>query len=267
MSRNASLAWQLCPALTWQKAHDILNTVSTISASRASLAEQAYLSIRERILRGQLALGSVRLRRRLAEELGMSMLPITEAVQRLEAEGLLRKSSAVGTRERFRANRTFGTLHHPGGIGMPVGAHVCGEGHHGAATGAASDGGKSGCSFQPEPDDGYDPEFLFAVHRYHFQFHMKITEHSGCSALREMIEREQRPGSELVVRTFRSSATPPPRFHRDLATILNTGEPLAADAAMRQHVRWGIDETGQAIRRTKLPVSPKWRLRGIPLPP
>src|SRR5215471_2246502 len=70
-------------------------------SSMASLAEQAYLSIRERILRGQLALGQVLSRRRLAEELGMSMLPITEAVQRLQAEGLLESRPQVGTRVRI----------------------------------------------------------------------------------------------------------------------------------------------------------------------
>src|SRR5215813_7845931 len=78
--------------------------VSVTNTCRSSLTEQAYLSIRERILRGQLALGAVLSRRRLAEELGMSMLPITEAVQRLEAEGLLKSRPQVGTRVRSRTN-------------------------------------------------------------------------------------------------------------------------------------------------------------------
>ncbi len=53
-------------------------------AGNRSLSEKAYQLIRERILRGQLRIGEALSRRRLAEELGMSLLPISEALQRLE---------------------------------------------------------------------------------------------------------------------------------------------------------------------------------------
>ncbi len=44
-----------------------------------------------------------------------------------------------------------------------------------------------------------DPEFLFAVHGYHMQLHMRIAEFSGVSALRETDRKEQRPGIELAL--------------------------------------------------------------------
>ena len=37
--------------------------------------------------------------------------------------------------------------------------------------------------------DNADAEFAFAVHSYHFQFHMRIAEYSGCAGLREMIRK------------------------------------------------------------------------------
>jgi DNA-binding GntR family transcriptional regulator len=237
--------------------------VSTISASRASLAEQAYLSIRERILRGQLALGAVLSRRRLAEELGMSLLPLTEAVQRLETEGLLESRPQVGTRvripseqdvrERFIIREALESQ----SARMFAERATMAQRHELLLMAENLD-----AVFNQGQNDDCDPEFLFAVHRYHFQFHMKITEHSACSALREMIEKNNVLVLNWLYDLSGHQPPLPPRFHRDLAAILNTGDPLAADAAMRQHVRWGIDETVQAIRRTKPPVSPKWRLRG-----
>src|SRR5438105_3260353 len=65
------------------------------------LMEQAYFMIRERILRGSLPLGSVLSRRKLAEEFGMSFLPISEALQRLQTEGLVESRPRVGTRVRI----------------------------------------------------------------------------------------------------------------------------------------------------------------------
>src|SRR5690242_11160175 len=70
-----------------------------------SLADQAYLAIRERILRGKLTLGAVLSRRDLAQELGMSMLPVCEAMRRLENEGLVESKPRVGTRVRVPTER------------------------------------------------------------------------------------------------------------------------------------------------------------------
>jgi DNA-binding GntR family transcriptional regulator len=62
------------------------------------LAAEAYATVRDRIIRGELAIGQVISRRKLAAELGMSFLPITEALIRLENEGLLESRPRAGTR-------------------------------------------------------------------------------------------------------------------------------------------------------------------------
>src|SRR3984957_4904332 len=64
------------------------------------LAAEAYTTVRDRIIRGALAIGQVISRRKLATELGMSFLPVTEALIRLENEGLLESRPRVGTRVR-----------------------------------------------------------------------------------------------------------------------------------------------------------------------
>src|SRR3954451_2911407 len=67
----------------------------------SSLASEAYSVVRQRILRGELALGQAISRRRIAQELGMSFLPVTEALLRLEFEGLLESRPRAGTRVRI----------------------------------------------------------------------------------------------------------------------------------------------------------------------
>lgn len=68
--------------------------------SKPPLADQAYFMMRDRILAGAFPPGAVLSRRRLADEFGMSFLPISEAMQRLETEGLLESRPRVGTRVR-----------------------------------------------------------------------------------------------------------------------------------------------------------------------
>ena len=59
------------------------------SAEQSSLASEAYTVVRQRILRGDITLGQVISRRKLAAELSMSFLPVSEALLRLEIEGLV----------------------------------------------------------------------------------------------------------------------------------------------------------------------------------
>src|SRR4026208_215652 len=71
------------------------------SAEQSSLASEAYSVVRQRILRGDIALGQVISRRKLAAELSMSFLPVSEALLRLEIEGLLESRPRAGTRVRI----------------------------------------------------------------------------------------------------------------------------------------------------------------------
>jgi DNA-binding GntR family transcriptional regulator len=63
---------------------------------RVSLSEHAYHVSRDRIPKGEIAPGDPLSRRKLAAELGMSLLPVAEALQALENDGLV--ESRRGTR-------------------------------------------------------------------------------------------------------------------------------------------------------------------------
>src|SRR3989442_10247696 len=71
------------------------------SAEASSLATEAYAVMRRRIVRGKVGLGQVISRRKLAAELGMSFLPVSMALLRLEFEGLLESRPRAGTRVRI----------------------------------------------------------------------------------------------------------------------------------------------------------------------
>ena len=66
-----------------------------------ALPEQAYRAIRQQILLGRFRMGVPISRRQLAVELGMSIVPVSEAFQRLTQEGLIKSKPQVGTRIRI----------------------------------------------------------------------------------------------------------------------------------------------------------------------
>src|SRR6201987_3640053 len=70
-------------------------------AAPASLAAEASEFVKQRILHGELPMGQVISRRKIAAELGMSFLPVSEALLRLEFEGLLESRPRAGTRVRI----------------------------------------------------------------------------------------------------------------------------------------------------------------------
>src|ERR1700679_2549381 len=68
--------------------------------SQVELSERAYRCVRERILTGEYTFGTVISRRDLATEFGMSLVPINEAISRLEGEYLIENTPRVGTKVR-----------------------------------------------------------------------------------------------------------------------------------------------------------------------
>src|SRR4051794_3113667 len=68
-----------------------------------SLADEAYAAIREEILRARLRPGTPLSRRRLADDLGMSIIPIAEALRRLADDRVVEGRARVGAHVRIHA--------------------------------------------------------------------------------------------------------------------------------------------------------------------
>lgn len=231
---------------------------------RVSLSEHAYYSIRERILKGEVPLGAPLSRRKLAVELGMSLLPVAEALQALERDGLVESRPRVGTRvclpcaseirDRYQVREALESQ------AARLYAERAGPRERRTMESMAEHMDAMFNRGATAADN--DREFLYAVHSYHLGFHLQIAEYARNPVLHAMIEKNHVLIFNWLFDVASSRPPLPPRFHRDLVAALNAGKPETADRAMRKHVRFGLEtivETlgpragGVSFRRVKHP--------------
>ncbi len=238
--------------------HPYSLTSLAVEGDAESLADRACRRIRDEILRGHLPLGSVISRRKMAVSLGMSVLPVSEALQRLETDGLVESRPRAGTRVRIpeaqyirdsfivrealesQSARLFAeraTLRERQEI-LRMADRVdalfsrCVSGEHN------------------------DTEKLFEAHSYHFRFHMTIAESGHCPGLCAAIEKQQVLIWNWLFDVAALHRSVPRRSHRELAEALASGQAPVADAAMRTHIQYGLDEL---ILRIPDREAPNWR--------
>ena len=214
-----------------------------------SLSEHAYYVIRERILKGVIALGAPLSRRKLAVELGMSLLPVAEALQALESDGLVESKPRVGTRvclptvEEIRERYEIREALESQAARLYAGKAAVRDKLELERMAEHMDALFNQCASGTD----HDREFLYAVHSYHLQFHLRIAQATGCKALSEMIEKNHVLIFNWLFDVAASRPPLPQRFHRDLIESLNQGKVDVADRAMRAHVRYGIDAIVQIL--------------------
>jgi DNA-binding GntR family transcriptional regulator len=229
------------------------------SASGVSLAGQAYLAIREEILRGQLRPGTALSRRRLARDLGMSVVPVADALRRLESDGLVESRARAGTRVRVPTEQDIRELYELREALESQSARLFAQrasAVHRLELQRLAD--QVDVLFGRLATSGDDPAFRFTVHSQHVQLHMHIAEHAGSDLLRQMIERNHVLILNWLFDVSGRRTALPPRFHAQLAKSLVSGKPARADAAMRAHVRYGLDEVTGQLRNLAVP---EWRVR------
>lgn len=229
---------------------------------RLSLAEHAYFVIRDGILKGEIPLGTALSRRRLAAELGLSLLPVTEALQRLENEELVESQPRVGTRVCLPTPEDIRERYEIREALESQAARLFAQ--------RATVRDKMELEKMAEHMDAMfnrcagtesDREFLYAVQSYHSDFHLRIAEGATCRALRQTIEKNHVLIFNWLFDIAAHRPALPPRFHRDLAQAISKGDPEEADHAMRAHIRYGLEsivsiiaakaEAANAVRRIK----------------
>jgi GntR family transcriptional regulator, rspAB operon transcriptional repressor len=207
----------------------------------ASLSQQAFNLIRDKILRGEFPPGAILSRRKLGEDFGMSFLPITEALGRLESDGLVESKPRAGTRVRIPSAqdvREHCILREA--LETQSARLFCEEAGREERLELKRMAKRLDERFS-ESETNTDADFLFELHTMHVQFHTRIAQHTRCKALCDAIEKNQ----VLIFNWFydstaKRSAAIPAVFHSALAEILSGDDPEAADKAMRRHVRWGV---------------------------
>jgi DNA-binding GntR family transcriptional regulator len=205
----------------------------------ATLSLQAYERIRNKILTTEYPLGTPLSRRRLAQELGVSLIPISEALQRLESEGLVESKPRAGTRVRIPKVEDI------------RGHYIVREALESQSARLfarlATKEQKSELRDLAELVDklsaavakvgrAHKADANFEFERAHMRLHTRLAECSECPALVEAIERSRVLIYNWLFNVSAELEPLPGTWHRDLVRELSIGDPLVADAAMRRHI-------------------------------
>jgi DNA-binding GntR family transcriptional regulator len=174
----------------------------------------------------------------------MSVLPVNEALQRLEADRLVESRPRAGTRVRFPTPRDIRESYVVREALEAQAARLFTE----LATPPqrrelASTAKRVDVLFNRMAKGESDPEFQYLVHSEHAKFHMFIAESTGCDLLFRLIESNQVLIHNWLYDVAARRRTLPPRFHRDLAEVLTGTGVAASDRRIREHVRYGLKET------------------------
>lgn len=205
------------------------------SAAPASLAGEAYEFVKQRILRGELPLGQVISRRKIAAELGMSFLPVSEALLRLEFEGLLESRPRAGTRVRIPSREDV-RGHYVIREALEVQAAMLF-----AAVATAEERAEIlKLATRIDSISEADPGLYLPAHE---KLHRRIADGARCPALSLAIEKSHAVASTWFGLARESSDQRPPRHHQSLIEILVSADPESAAEAMRQHVNCGMEDT------------------------
>lgn len=205
------------------------------------LAGEAYVTVRERILRGELAIGQVISRRKVAAELGMSFLPVSEALLRLEHEGLLESRPRAGTRVRVP---TRPDVHGHYVVREALESHAAMLFAEHATRDERSELMKLAMRVDALATQSEGNRFVYLG--LHEKLHRRIAECARCATLSEAISRTSALASTWLCATRALSPGNPPGHHENLMKILVGDDPAAAAEAMRRHIRSSMEN---AMRR------------------
>ena len=217
------------------------------AARQSSLASEAYGVVRTRILSGTIGLGQVISRRKLAAELRMSFLPVSEALLRLEVEGLLESRPRAGTRVRIPSPEDV-QGHYVVREALEVQAAL-------RFAEFATPRERADLRKLAERVDvlGAQPDRA-QYQSLHQRLHARIAQNARCPALLEAIEKTHALASIWYCVLRQPKSTDPTTRHQELAVALCAGSPPQVADAVRQHL-------AVARERSLEVLQPYFRLR------
>lgn len=206
------------------------------SAESASLAAEAYNVVRQRIARGELVLGQPVYRRRLAAELGMSFLPVTEALLRLEFEGLLESRPRAGTRVRIPSPQDVEGNYIVREALETQAAIFCSQ--------MATPGERSELRRLAARVDALSMQADRSMYpTLHLKLHQRIAECARCDALRDAIEKTHALALIWLCVMRKPSPDDLPRRHQELVGAILDGDHGRIADAVREHLAAGKRHT------------------------
>jgi len=208
-----------------------------------TLTEKVYRTLREEITSGELKPGTRLVRRSVSKRLGVSPIPVTEALYRLEQDGLVDSEAKYGSRVRVW---TLDALRNEQVLREALecqAARLCAE--------KATDAQLSEFAGQAKRLDALmeklDPVSTEGM-KAHLELHVSIARITGY----ELIEREiRRVWLRWLVRWNWISAAlhpVPPDWHQQLIAAIATRDGSKASEKMRDHVRRNQEHDLELLR-------------------
>jgi DNA-binding GntR family transcriptional regulator len=185
-------------------------------------------------------MGQVISRRKVAAELGMSFLPVSEALLRLEFEGLLESRPRAGTRVRIPSREDV-------------------RGHYIVREALEVQAAKLFAEVATAEDrveiqrlatrvDAMSASEQALYLPAHEKLHRRIAEGARCPALSIAIEKTHALASTWFCVARDASDPTPARRHQDLVEVLISGSIEEAAEAMRSHVNRGMQNTMERLK-------------------
>jgi GntR family transcriptional regulator, rspAB operon transcriptional repressor len=215
-----------------------------------TLADQAYLAIRERILHGDLTVGTGLSRRSLADELRVSPVPVMKALQQLEHDGLVETRSRVGTRVRVPTAQDISdqfTLREALEVhSARLFSERARKDDRDEVNRMAVNLDDLDAQIEKADDSDHRQQLVLAEHRLHMRLHMRIAACGDCGALTRAIEVNQ-----MLIFKWLLDMIPrqrlPAKWHEQLIHAISANDIETAESAMRIHIRHGLDNVMKTI--------------------
>jgi len=178
----------------------------------------------------------------------MSIVPVAEALQRLEIEGLLESRPQAGTRVKVpNAEEIRGRFDLRQALECES-ARLCAER---ASSQELLELKKLAANLDALQSKraarNHDDDFAFRVNEHHVELHMRIAEYSHSEVLRAEIKKTHVLVFNWLYDTTREGRDLPPNFHAHLIQAIASGHPQKADDVMRAHVMIGLESTLNAM--------------------
>jgi DNA-binding GntR family transcriptional regulator len=228
-------------------------------AAFETLSRQVYTKLRGRILEGRLQPGARLSRRAIAKELGVSPIPVIEALLRLEQDGLVQSEPMYGARVKLitlEGCRNDQVLREA--IECQT-ARLCAEN--------ATDGQLAQLAALAPPLDeamaSGDPRHRFGMDR-HLEFHTSVARFTGYPLLERELNRVWFQ-QIMWVNWVNAAVFPvPENWHQRLVDALASRDVREAEGAMREHVRYGVEYYEEALRQLSDSAARGMRADGNP---
>ncbi len=219
-----------------------------------NLSQKAYYLIRERILLGKIPLGAPLSRRGLARELGMSFLPISQAIERLEYEELVESRPRVGTRVTMPTTQDIREHYILREALECQAARLFAEKASSEERLELQKMARRVDKMLSQCGENTHAETILRTQTYHMSFHMRIVECTGSVALSKAIEKTHVLTLNWLY-DINAKLRLPGKWHGELMEALVRRDPEVAERAMRRHINFGLREIQETLAQQLGPGS------------